>query len=90
MWRNLFEVVSKVKSNGLVHYITVTGTGATEEEALAIASQKADEVAAGVSSIFGVNAYVMNAKEFLNFIEPDLILPFSAMSKQIEEKLTGE
>ena len=86
MWRNLFDNVSKVRSNALATFAMVTANAPTEEEATAIALQKAEELAAGVSAALGVSAYVMNANEFLQLIEPEQIIPFSTISAQMEEK----
>ncbi len=89
MWRNLFDNVSKVKSNALSNFAMVTAQGGTEEEALAIVAQKAEELAAGISAILGVSAYVMDSKEFLTFIEPELMIPFATISEQMQEKVAS-
>ncbi|MGC9037251.1 MAG: hypothetical protein ACP5IK_00860 [Candidatus Micrarchaeia archaeon] len=89
MWRNLFDNISRVKSSALANIIMVTAFGGNEEEAIAIASQKAEEIAAGVSALLGVNAYIMSSKEFLKFIEPEELMPIGTISEELKEKIAS-
>ncbi|MGC8629348.1 MAG: hypothetical protein ACP5T4_04065 [Candidatus Micrarchaeia archaeon] len=89
MWKNLFDNVNKVTSNALGNFAMVTAMGQTEEEALAIAVQKADELVAGISAVLGVRAYVMESKEFLQILEPEQMIPFVTISEQQQEKIAS-
>ncbi len=89
MWRNLFDNITKVKSNELANIIMVTAFGGNEDEATALAEQKAEEISAGASALFGVNAYIMSSKEFLKFVEPENLMPLETVSEEIKEKIAS-
>jgi hypothetical protein len=89
MWHNLFDSVNKVKSQALEAFAMTTAYGGNEEEALNLALQQADELAVGISSIFGVTATLIEGEELLKFIEPDYMIPTVTISEQIREKSLG-
>lgn len=86
MWHNLFDNVNKVKSQALEAYAMTTAFGGTEEEAITIALQQADELAVGISAIFGVTSTIVEGEELLKFVEPDYMIPLVTISEQIRER----
>jgi hypothetical protein len=90
MWHNLFESVNKVKSQALEAYAMTTAQGGTEEEAINLALQQADEIAAGISAIFGVQANIVEGADILRFIEPDYMIPFVTVSEQMRGAEAGQ
>ncbi|MDE1805066.1 MAG: hypothetical protein KGH59_04785, partial [Candidatus Micrarchaeota archaeon] len=44
MWHNLLDSISKVQSHALFHYAMVSASGSTDEEAIALATQQAEEL----------------------------------------------
>ena len=90
MWRSLLDNVAKSYSEALVLYAMTTAMGSTEEEATNIVYQRAQELAGGVSTLLGVNAFVVTGDEILDFIEPDYMIPVSTVSERIRKKTVGE
>lgn len=90
MWHNLYDSVNKVRSQALEAFAMVSSEGGTEEEAVSLALQRADDVAAGVSSVFGVTATIVEGEELLRLIEPDHMIPLVTVSEQIREKSAAE
>jgi hypothetical protein len=86
MWHNLFDSVNKTRSLSLEAYAMVTSPGNTEEEAVNLALQQADEIATGISAIFGIAAGLVEGKELLKFLEPDYLIPAVTISEQMREK----
>lgn len=86
MWHNLFDSVNKVQSHALASFAMVTAQGGTEEEAISLALQQADELVAGVSALFGVSAAIAEGEEMLKFVEPDYMIPLATISEQMREK----
>ena len=84
MWHNLFEGVNKSSSQNQVAYAMVSAMGNNEEEAIAIAMQRAEEVAAGAGSIFGVSATVAVGEEMLVFVEPEYSIPPATISEMMK------
>ncbi|MEM0149989.1 MAG: hypothetical protein QXW10_03780 [Candidatus Micrarchaeaceae archaeon] len=89
MWRNLLDNISRAKSRVQVSYAMVTALGGNEEEAITLATQRAEELAAGIGATYGVTASLANADEILTFIEPDHAIPFSSISEEIKQKTIG-
>ena len=83
MWHNLFDNVSKVKSQALEAYAMTTAMGGNEDEAVNLALQQADELASGISAIFGITATIAEGEEMLKFIEPDYMIPIVTASEQM-------
>jgi hypothetical protein len=83
MWHNLYDNVSKVKSQALEAYAMTTALGSNEEEAVNLALQQADEIAAGVSAIFGIAATIAEGEDMLKFIEPDYMIPIATVNEQM-------
>jgi len=90
MWHNLFDSVNKTRSLSLEAYAMITSPGNTEEEAVNLALQQADEVATGISAIFGIAASIVEGKELLKFLEPDYMIPAVTISEQMREKTVGK
>ncbi len=91
MWHNLYDSVNKVGSHALEAFAMVTAEGGNEEEAINLALQRADEVAAGVSAAFGVTASLVEGEELLRFVEPDHMIPPITVAEQLREKdITAE
>ena len=86
MWHNLFDSVSRTRSQSLEAYAMVTSPGSTEEEAINLALQQADEIATGMSAIFGIRASIAEGAEMLKFLEPDYMIPVVTISEQMREK----
>lgn len=89
MWHNLYDSVSKTKSQALEAYAMVTAQGGNDEEATNLALQQADEIATGISAVFGIGASVVEGDELLKFVEPDHMIPSVTISEQIMEKSLG-
>jgi hypothetical protein len=85
MWHNLFDSVNKTRSQSLEAYAMVTSPGITEEEAVNLALQQADEVATGISATFGISASIIEGGEMLKFLEPDYMIPVVTISEQMRE-----
>ncbi len=86
MWHNLFDSVNKTRSQSLEAYAMVTSPGNTEEEAVNLALQQADEIATGVSAIFGISASIAEGTDLLKFLEPDYMIPAVTISEQMRER----
>jgi hypothetical protein len=86
MWHNLFDSVSKTRSQSLEAYAMITSPGSTEEEAVNLALQQADEIATGISATFGISASIVEGPEILKFLEPDYMIPVVTISEQMREK----
>lgn len=84
MWHNLFDSVSKVKSQALEAYAMTTAQGGSEEEAINLALQQADELASGISAVFGVSASIVQGQDMLRYIEPDYMIPLVTISEQLK------
>lgn len=83
MWHNLYDNVSRARSQTLNAYAMVTAAGNTEEEAVNMAVVKGEELAAGISSLLGITSTLAHDDEILVFIEPDKMIP----SKSVEEMM---
>ena len=83
MWHNLYDNVSRARSQTLAAYAMVTAAGNTEEEAVNLAVVKGEDLAAGISSLLGITATLAHGDEILVFIEADKMIP----SKSIEEMM---
>ncbi len=83
MWRNMLESVSRAKSHSMMAYAMVSAIGSSEEEAVNLAISKGDELAAGISSTYGISASLATGKEILQFIEPEQMIPIANLSSQI-------
>ncbi len=90
MWHNLFDHVSKTRSLSLEAYAMVTSQGGSEEEAVNLALQRADEIATGISALFGISASVMEGEEMLKFVEPDYIIPVVTAAEQLRGNTVGK
>lgn len=86
MWHNLFDSVSRAHSQAQVAYAMVSAVGGTEEEATGIAQQRAEEIAAGISTSLGVVASVVHGSEILVFIEPDHMIPPTTISEMMRRE----
>ncbi|MDE1873658.1 MAG: hypothetical protein KGI04_00875 [Candidatus Micrarchaeota archaeon] len=86
MWHNLYDNVNKVGSQALEAFAMVSAEGGTEEEAINLVLQRADEIASGVSSVFGVSAAVVEGEDLLRFVEPDHMIPPITVGEQLREK----
>ncbi len=90
MWHNLFDNIIRVQSSGLMTYAMVTASGGTDDEAVNLALQQAEEVSAGISSTLGVNTSLATENEIRLMIEPDFIVPYSTISEQIKQRTAEE
>ncbi|MDE1854806.1 MAG: hypothetical protein KGH57_00590 [Candidatus Micrarchaeota archaeon] len=90
MWHNLFDNVNKVRSQSLDAFAMVTAQGGSEEEATNLAVQQADELASGVSAVFGVTASIIEGEEILKYLEPDYMIPLATVSEQMRESHASE
>lgn len=85
MWHNLLDNITKLQSLAAISYIGVTAMGGNDEEAINMALQKANELAAGIGAIYGVVADIISSPEIFLLIEPEYIIPFSTVNSQINE-----
>ena len=83
MWHNLIDSISKIDSFSAISYVAVTAKGGSQEEAINMALQKANEVAAGINSTYGVIADIITTPEIFTLLEPEYIIPYSSISRQI-------
>ncbi len=90
MWRNMLGYVSTARSQALVVYAMVTAVGGNDEEAINLALQRAEELAAGISAVLCITAYVAKGDEVLRFVEPDYMIPFETVSERIRQKSIEE
>ncbi|MDE1804998.1 MAG: hypothetical protein KGH59_04430, partial [Candidatus Micrarchaeota archaeon] len=90
MWHNLLDSISKVQSHALFHYAMVSASGSTDEEAIALATQQAEELAAGIGAILGTSATLMTGEEILLATEADYTIPFSTINEEIRQKTMEE
>ncbi len=90
MWHNLFDNVNRVRSLALDVFAMVTAQGNTEEEASTLALQQADEIASGVSSVFGVQASLVEGEDILKYLEPDHMIPISTVSEEMRARAASE
>ena len=90
MWRNLLDNVNRSQSKALLAYAMVTGSGGTEEEAVNIAVQDAEEIASGISAILGISTDLVSGTELLTPIEPDYMIPTATISERIRQKTMEE
>ncbi len=78
MWHNLLDNISKANSESQIAYVTVTAMGETEDQAVNLATVKAEQVASGLSATLGVPASVVSGDDMMLFIEPESLIPSSA------------
>ena len=90
MWHNLLESIGRIQSHALLNYVTVTATGSTEEEATALATQQADELASGIGATLGITTTMMTGEEILLVTQADYTIPFSTVSEEIRQKTVSE
>ncbi len=90
MWHNLLDNVNKVKSHALDAFAMITEQGNTEEEAVTLVTQQANELVAGLSSIFGIAANVVVGEDILRYIEPDYMIPVVTETEQLRGKIAEE
>ncbi len=90
MWHNLFDSVNRQRSLALDVFAMVTAVGNTEEEASTLALQQADELSAGVSSVFGVQASIIEGEDMLKYLEPDHMIPVSTVSEEMRTRAAAE
>ncbi len=90
MWHNLLNSISSSRSSSLLSYAMVSAEGGNDEEASAIAYQRAEEIAAGISSVMGVTAYVAKGDELLTLIEPEYMIPVETVNEMIRQKSMAE
>jgi hypothetical protein len=86
MWHNLLDNVSRANSLSLSAYASITVIGGTEDEAVNLASLKADEIAVAISTTLGVMATVASGNEIRVFIEPDYLLPPGTVGGMMKSK----
>jgi len=84
MWHNLLDTISNANSLIAVSYASVTAMGGDDEEALNLAMQSANEIMAGINSIYGVVSDIISTPELLMLIEPEYMIPFSTINQQIK------
>jgi hypothetical protein len=91
MWRNILDSINSSQSLELLTYVSVSATGTKEYEAVSIAEQKATELMAGISTIFGVIPSLITGADLLKFVEPEFLIPYSTISerliKNVEEQV---
>jgi hypothetical protein len=91
MWRNILDSINSSQSLELLTYASVSATGTKEYEAVSIAEQKATELMAGISTIFGVIPSLITGADLLKFVEPEFLIPYSTISerliKNVEEQV---
>ncbi len=90
MWHNMYDNIIKTQSYSLVSYVVVTAEGGTNEEAVNLALQYADEAVAGIGAILGVTPNIVSGEEMLLFMEPDYSIPLSTITEQIKQKTLSE
>ncbi|MGC8478598.1 MAG: hypothetical protein ACP5NE_01570 [Candidatus Micrarchaeia archaeon] len=83
MWRNILDSINSSHSMELSTYVTVSASGTKEFEAVSLAEQKATELMAGISTIFGVAPSLVTGTELLKFIEPEFLIPYSTISERL-------
>ncbi|MDE1860426.1 MAG: hypothetical protein KGH72_01785 [Candidatus Micrarchaeota archaeon] len=86
MWHNLYDSVNKTRSQTLAAYAMVSAVGGTEEEAINIAVIRAEEIAAGISSVLGITASVAREEEILVMLEPDHMIPSRTVDEMMQYK----
>lgn len=79
MWHNLLDSVANANSQSQIAFATISTSGGTEDEAVNLVSISAEEIAAGLSATLGVQATIATGDEMLLFIEPDYLIPTSAV-----------
>ncbi|MDE1823537.1 MAG: hypothetical protein KGH50_04385, partial [Candidatus Micrarchaeota archaeon] len=72
-------------SQGQMAYAMVSATGASEEEAVNLAIQKAEEAAAGISATLGVTASLARGDEILAFLEPEYVIPPTTVAEMMKK-----
>jgi hypothetical protein len=90
MWHNLLESIGRTQSNALMNYVSVTASGGTEEEAVSLAIQQADELAAGIGATLGTQAYVLTGEEIFLVTQPEYMIPFSTVSEEMRQRSIEE
>jgi hypothetical protein len=88
MWRNMLDMVGASPSYELESYVSISGIGSKEYEALSIAQQRATEVIAGIGATFGVQPAIVTGDQLLTFVEPEYLIPFSTVTEQINKNMT--
>ncbi|MDE1851216.1 MAG: hypothetical protein KGH69_00820 [Candidatus Micrarchaeota archaeon] len=89
MWHNLFANVTKARSQGQMAFAMVSAVGASEEEAVNLATQKAEEIAAGISATLGITAAVAHGEEILAFLEPEYMIPPTTVTEMMKKQEQG-
>jgi hypothetical protein len=81
MWHNLLDGITKSNSQAQIAYVTVTSSGGSEDEAVNLASMNAEQLSAGLSTSLGVPTSVVNGQDILLFVEPEFLIPASAINE---------
>lgn len=90
MWRGMLDHFTKVQSLELVLYASVSATGSKEYEATSIVGQRARDLMSGIGTTLGITPSMITGNQMLKFIEPDHLIPFANVQKQINANLSGE
>ncbi|MCL5423666.1 MAG: hypothetical protein M1385_01110 [Candidatus Marsarchaeota archaeon] len=90
MWRNMMERMSIEQSFELMLYASVSASGTKEYEATSIVQQRARDLMSGISSTLGITTSIITGNEMLKVIEPDHLIPYSNVRKQINANISGE
>ncbi len=86
MWRNMLYSVSGSHSEALVTYAMVSSNAGTEDEAVNIARERAEELAAGIGTLLGVSAHTASGEELLRLLEPEYMIPTETISERIRQR----
>ncbi|MGC8538306.1 MAG: hypothetical protein ACP5MK_00340 [Candidatus Micrarchaeia archaeon] len=86
MWSNLQDSVGRAKSTSIINYIMVTAIGGNEEEAVTLAVQRGEEIAAGAGAILGITTALATGEELLLLTQPEQLIPFSTINEEIRQK----
>ena len=90
MWRNMMERMSIEQSFELMLYASVSASGTKEYEATSIVQKRARDLMSGISSTLGITTSIITGNEMLKVIEPDHLIPYSNVRKQINANISGE
>jgi hypothetical protein len=86
MWHNMFDSIVKTESHALITFAMVTAEGGSNEEAINIATQNAEEIMAGIGATLGITPVIAEQSDILLFVDPDKSIPFSTVIEQITEE----
>jgi hypothetical protein len=87
MWKKMYDNIINSVSFELVSFASISARGSKEFEAITIAQQHARELMNGIATTLGVPPSIIVGEEILKYVEPEHLIPYSTIRKQISHRI---